>query len=80
MGMGIFLRVISASGEALGVKVRRIRMVSSNGSFGVLPGHAPMLAEILPGEILYDDDSGRHKYITRGGIAEISPLSVTVIE
>lgn len=76
----IELRVVSHSGETLRAVVSHVRMTSPNGSFGVLPGHAPMLAAILPGEIIYDDDKGRHTYVTQGGVAQVTSDSVTVME
>jgi len=78
-GKTIRLRVVTTAGEVLHQQVSYVRMASPKGSFGVLPEHAPMLAAVVPCDIVYDDDEGRHSCPFGGGVAEISGDAVTVL-
>ena len=49
------------------------------GEFGVLPGHANMLAELTSGRLIYRDQSGEKLMATAGGFAEVTGEKVTVL-
>src|SRR5438132_13949482 len=50
------------------------------GSFGVLPNHAPMLAELKTGELRFRRDTGREERLAlSGGFLQIFDNSVTVL-
>ncbi len=49
------------------------------GEFGVLPGHADMLAELTAGRLLYRDEGGENLMVAAGGFAEVTPERVTVL-
>ena len=49
------------------------------GEFGVLPGHANMLAELAAGRLIYRDDSGEKLMAAAGGFAEVTGERVTVL-
>ena len=49
------------------------------GEFGVLPGHANMLAELTAGRLVYRDDSGEKLMVAAGGFAEVTGERVTVL-
>jgi len=49
------------------------------GEFGVLPGHANMLAELTAGRLIYRDDSGEKRVAAAGGFAEVTGDRVTVL-
>jgi len=49
------------------------------GEFGVLPGHANMLAELTAGRLAYRDESGEKLMATAGGFAEVTGERVTVL-
>lgn len=52
----------------------------SEGDFGVLPGHIPMITAVRPGVIeLYDDGKVTARYMVAGGFAEVTPERCTVL-
>ena len=49
------------------------------GEFGVLPGHANMLAELTSGRLIYRDQTGERRMAAAGGFAEVTRERVTVL-
>jgi F-type H+-transporting ATPase subunit epsilon len=49
------------------------------GEFGVLPGHANMLAELTAGRLVYRDGAGQKVMAAAGGFAEVTGERVTVL-
>jgi F-type H+-transporting ATPase subunit epsilon len=52
----------------------------SEGDFGVLPGHAPMISTLRPGLVeVHDEGKEVQKIFVRGGFAEVTPEGLTVL-
>lgn len=52
----------------------------SEGNFGVLPGHAPMITTVRPGTIdIYDGQKIVTRIFVAGGFAEVTPTRCTVL-
>jgi len=51
----------------------------SEGSFGVLPGHAPLLSLVGTGEMMYRTGREEHHLAVSGGFAEVGPDHVTIL-
>jgi F-type H+-transporting ATPase subunit epsilon len=51
----------------------------SEGSFGVLPGHAPLLSLVGTGEVMYRSGREEHYLAVSGGFAEVGPDHVTLL-
>jgi F-type H+-transporting ATPase subunit epsilon len=51
----------------------------SEGSFGVLPGHAPLLSLVGTGEVMYRTGREEHYLAVSGGFAEVGPDHVTLL-
>jgi len=51
----------------------------SEGSFGVLPGHAPLLSLVGTGEVMYRSGRDEHYLAVSGGFAEVGPTHVTIL-
>ncbi len=51
----------------------------SDGYFGVLPGHAPLLALIGVGEVMYRAGRTERYLAVSGGFAEVGPDHVTIL-
>jgi F-type H+-transporting ATPase subunit epsilon len=56
-----------------------IEMPGSTGYIGVLPGHAPLLTELAPGEINYRVSSDVRRLAVGWGMAKVLPEKVTVL-
>ena len=50
-----------------------------DGHFGVLPGHAALLALVGPGEVMYRAGRSERYLAVRGGFAEVGPDHVTIL-
>ena len=62
------------SGEADEVVVPGVE-----GSFGVLPGHAPLLSLVGTGEVMYRTGREEHHLAVSGGFAEVGSDHVTIL-
>ncbi len=51
----------------------------ADGSFGVLPGHAPLLALLGAGEVTYRVGRTERYLAVSGGFAEVGPDHVTIL-
>jgi F-type H+-transporting ATPase subunit epsilon len=60
-------------------EVDEVQLPGEDGSFGVLPGHAPMLAALSTGEMWYRKGNDRRYAFIDGGFAEVLPDRVSVL-
>ena len=52
----------------------------TEGNFGVLPGHAPLISTIRPGTIdIYEGSAIAERIFVAGGLAEVTPEGCTVL-
>lgn len=71
--------LVSPEKLAFSGEVDQVDIPGVEGDFGVLAGHAPVVAAIRPG-ILTVASGGRHeKIIVLGGLAEVSEKGLTVL-
>jgi F-type H+-transporting ATPase subunit epsilon len=59
--------------------VSAVTLPGKSGYLGVLPGHAPLLTELAPGELIYTRDSIKHYIAVNWGFAEVLPDRVIVL-
>jgi len=59
--------------------VDEVEIPGEDGYFGVLPGHAPLLAALQPGELWYRRGGERHFAFIAGGFAEVLPDRVAIL-
>jgi F-type H+-transporting ATPase subunit epsilon len=59
--------------------VDEVEIPGEDGYFGVLPGHAPLLAALQPGELWYRRGGERHFAFVAGGFAEVLPDRVAIL-
>jgi F-type H+-transporting ATPase subunit epsilon len=63
-------------------QVAMVVVPGSEGDFGVLPGHAPMMSTIRPGiiEVYATEGSAPSaRYEIEGGFAEVTPDGLTIL-
>ncbi len=74
------LHIVSAERRIFDGDVREVTLPSVMGEMGVLPGHAPLLAQLNPGEVRLVSADGEEDFIyVSGGLAEIQPHLITVL-
>lgn len=60
-------------------RVDEVEIPGSEGYFGVLPGHTPLLALLGAGELWYRQGSEKHYLLIGFGFAEVLPDQVTIL-
>jgi F-type H+-transporting ATPase subunit epsilon len=66
--------MIAFSGE-----VEQVDIPGAEGDFGVLAGHAPVVAVIRPGILTVTASGTQKKIVVLGGLAEVSEKGLTVL-
>ena len=75
----IRLEIVTPERQVLDEVVDEVVLPSVEGSMGVLPGHAPLLARLDPGEVSYRKGGTRRYLSISGGFAEVLRDSVSVL-
>ena len=60
-------------------EVDQVDVPGSEGNFGVLAGHAPLVSAMRPGILVMFRDGGEFQMVVNGGFAEVSPKGLTVL-
>jgi F-type H+-transporting ATPase subunit epsilon len=71
--------LVSPEKLAFSGEVDQVDVPGAEGDFGVLAGHAPVVASIRPGILTVRTASGHQKIIVLGGLAEVSEKGLTVL-
>lgn len=76
----IQLEVVTPGKLLLSVDADMVVVPGGEGDFGILPGHAPMLAGVRPGTIdIYEGDKVVNSVFVESGIAEIAGGRCTIL-
>ena len=59
--------------------VTSVTIPGKNGYLGILPGHAPLLTELAPGELEYTSGGAQHAFAVNWGFAEVLGDRVIVL-
>ncbi len=79
MSEKIKLEVITPSSLAVREEVDEVVAPGELGEFGVLPGHAPFITLLMPGELRYAKGGVERSYIISGGVAEVRDDKVNIL-
>jgi F-type H+-transporting ATPase subunit epsilon len=60
-------------------KVDQVDVPGSEGDFGVLAGHAPLVTSLRPGILVMHRDAEELRVVVNGGFAEVGPAGLTVL-
>ena len=72
--------LVSPERLILSVEVDMVVVPGTEGNFGVLPGHAPLISTIRPGTIdIYQGGAVTERIFVVSGIAEVTPERCTVL-
>ena len=71
--------LVSPEKLAFSGEVDQVDLPGVEGDFGVLAGHAPVVAAIRPGILTVIKGATKERIIVLGGIAEVSPKGLTVL-
>jgi F-type H+-transporting ATPase subunit epsilon len=71
--------LVSPEKLAFSGQVDQVDIPGAEGDFGVLAGHAPVVAAMRPGILTVTVGGKREKIIVTGGLAEVSEKGLTVL-
>jgi F-type H+-transporting ATPase subunit epsilon len=71
--------LVSPEKMAFSGEVDQVDVPGVEGDFGVLAGHAPVVATIRPGILTVTTGGSKQKIIVLGGLAEVSDKGLTVL-
>jgi F-type H+-transporting ATPase subunit epsilon len=75
----ITLEIVTPDRSIVNEQVDEIQLPGSEGYFGVLPGHTPLLATLQVGELWYRSGQDKHYLAVAFGFVEVLPDRVTVL-
>jgi F-type H+-transporting ATPase subunit epsilon len=75
----LHLQIVSGERSLVNERVDEVEIPGSEGYFGVLPGHTPMLAMLGVGELWYRQGTVTHYVSIAEGFAEVQPDRVTIL-
>jgi F-type H+-transporting ATPase subunit epsilon len=73
------LEIVTPDRALLREEVDEVVVPGSEGEFGVLPGHTPLLSTLKIGELWYRQGQERHYLAIAFGFVEVLPDRVTVL-
>ena len=73
------LEIVTPDRALVTEQVDEVELPGSEGYFGVLPGHTPLLASLSVGELWYRIGQEKHYLSIAFGFAEVLPERVTVL-
>jgi len=79
MDRTILLRIVTPDRQVVREDVEEIQAPGREGYLGILPGHAPLLSELKPGEMSYRQGREVRRLALGGGYLEVLPEQVTVL-
>ena len=73
------LEIVTPYGLVVSSKVEEAYLPGSQGDFGVLPGHAPLLTSLRIGDLHYKQEKEVHFLAINRGFAEVTPGRTTIL-
>lgn len=71
--------LVSPERELFHGDVDQVVVPGSEGEFGVLPNHAPVMSVIKPGALRVIDGGSERRIFVNGGFADVTPDGLTVL-
>jgi F-type H+-transporting ATPase subunit epsilon len=73
------LEIVTPDRSLVREEVDEVELPGSEGYFGVLPGHTPLLSTLMVGEMWYRVGQEKRYLAVAGGFVEVLPDRVTVL-
>jgi F-type H+-transporting ATPase subunit epsilon len=76
----VFFRLVMPELELVATEADMVVVPGSEGDFGVLHGHAPLISTVRPGVLeVIQDNKVENRFLVVGGFAEVTPERCTVL-
>jgi F-type H+-transporting ATPase subunit epsilon len=79
MAEKLHFALVSPERELFNGRVDHVVVPGSEGEFGVMPNHAPVMSVIKPGALKVIDDGAERRIFVNGGFADVTPEGLTVL-
>jgi len=79
MAEKIQLEIVTPSGAVVSEAVDIVTAPGTDGDFGVLAGHAPLLSTIKIGTLVYQNNKQSYTIMVNGGFCEVSNNKITFL-
>ena len=79
LATSLTLEIVTPDRALVAEQVDEVEIPGSDGYFGVLPAHAPLLAALQVGELWYRKGQEKHYLAIAFGFVEVLPDKVTVL-
>ena len=73
------LQIVTPDKLLVNETAEQVQMPGKKGYLGILPGHAPLITELMAGEISYTQRGTVHYLAVAWGFAEVLPDKVTIL-
>ena len=77
--MALSLEIVTPEQRALSVQCDEVRLPGVEGSFGVRPGHTPLVAALAAGELIIVNAGAERRFAVGEGFAEVSDDRLRVL-
>lgn len=71
--------LVSPERELFNGEVDHVVVPGSEGEFGVMPNHAPVMSVIKPGALRVINEGAERRIFVNGGFADVTPEGLTVL-
>lgn len=76
----IRVQIVSAEKNLFDGEATMVVATAAYGEMGILPGHAPLLADLSPGQIrVHTPDEGEKVFYVSGGVIEVQPNLIIIL-
>jgi len=74
------LDIVTPDAVAYSRDVQMVTLPAIEGQIGVLPGHVPLLTQMVPGELIVRDGDGHEAFLAVGeGLVEVTGTRVAIV-
>jgi F-type H+-transporting ATPase subunit epsilon len=71
--------LVAPERELVNEDVDQVDVPGSEGEFGVLPNHAPVMSIVKPGALRVYNNGAIRKIFVNGGFADVTPAGLTIL-
>ncbi|TDI89716.1 MAG: F0F1 ATP synthase subunit epsilon [Caldithrix sp.] len=73
------VEILTPNKQVYSEEASSVRLPGSEGYFGILPGHTPLLATLTIGEIKVENDGKTDYFAASGGVVEVLAGSISIL-
>ncbi len=73
------LQIVTPDKRLVDDNASQVQIPGKSGYLGILPGHAPLITELMIGEISYNQGGKTHHFAVSWGFVEVLPDKVTIL-